>query len=47
MRGARNNSALWTLVQGIGFDSSYWDYTLSKEYSVVRHAASYGYSTLR
>lgn len=47
IQGARNDSALWNLVHGIGFDSSYWDYTLAPEYSVVRHAASYGYSTFR
>ncbi|EST06734.1 hypothetical protein PSEUBRA_004657 [Kalmanozyma brasiliensis GHG001] len=47
IQGAREGSALWNLVHGIGFDSSYWDYTLSPEYSVVRHAASYGYSTFR
>ncbi|CBQ68236.1 conserved hypothetical protein [Sporisorium reilianum SRZ2] len=46
-QGARDGSALWNLVHGIGFDSSYWDFTLSPEYSVVKHAASYGYSTFR
>ncbi|CDS00528.1 uncharacterized protein SPSC_02077 [Sporisorium scitamineum] len=46
-QGAREDGALWNLVHGIGFDSSYWDYSLSDEYSVVKHAASYGYSSFR
>lgn len=46
-QGSRNESALWNLVHGIGYDSSYWDYSLDPEYSVVKHAASYGYSTFR
>ncbi|SNX84211.1 uncharacterized protein MEPE_02919 [Melanopsichium pennsylvanicum] len=46
-QGGRNESAVWNLVHGIGFDSSYWDYGLSSEYSLVKHAASYGISTFR
>ncbi|TKY91045.1 hypothetical protein EX895_001044 [Sporisorium graminicola] len=46
-QGGREDSALWNLVHGIGFDSSYWDFSLAPEYSVVKHAASYGYSTFR
>ncbi|EPQ29166.1 uncharacterized protein PFL1_03453 [Pseudozyma flocculosa PF-1] len=46
-RGAKEGSALINLVHGIGFDASYWDFTLSPEYSFVKHAASHGYSTFR
>ncbi|SPO20510.1 uncharacterized protein UTRI_00907_B [Ustilago trichophora] len=46
-QGARNDSALWNLVHGIGFDASYWDFALAPEYSLVKHAASYGISTFR
>lgn len=46
-QGARNDSALWNLVHGIGFDARYWDFALAPEYSLVKHAASYGISTFR
>jgi len=46
-QGAKNDSALLNLLHGIGFDASYWNYALAPEYSFVKHAASYGYSTFR
>ena len=46
-QGAKEGSALINLVHGIGFDASYWDFGYAPEYSFVKHAASYGYSTFR
>ncbi|CEH13116.1 ALPHA/BETA HYDROLASE FOLD-CONTAINING PROTEIN [Ceraceosorus bombacis] len=45
-RGAVANSSLLVATHGIGFDSSYWNYSYKKSYSFVRHAASHGYSSL-
>jgi len=46
LRGAKAGSSLIVGVHGIGFDSSYWDFAWKPEYSFVKQAASYGYSTL-
>jgi pimeloyl-ACP methyl ester carboxylesterase len=46
-RQGGDNDVLINLVHGIGFDSSYWDFAFSPEYSVVKVAASYGYATFR
>lgn len=45
INGAKQNSSLLFAVHGIGFDSRYWDFDYSKNYSFVRHAASHGYSS--
>ncbi|PWN53405.1 alpha/beta-hydrolase [Violaceomyces palustris] len=47
IKGAKEGSSLISMLHGIGFDSSYWDYNYKLDYSFVRQAASYGYSTLR
>lgn len=44
IQNAKQNSSLLFAVHGIGFDSRYWDFSYSKNYSLVRHAASHGYS---
>lgn len=36
IKGAKKDSALQLLVHGIGFDSSYWDFTVSVIFVVVR-----------
>lgn len=43
-KGKRNDSALIAAVHGVGFSSSYWDFSYSPEYSLVKQAASHGYS---
>ncbi|KAF7980133.1 hypothetical protein HWV62_39567 [Athelia sp. TMB] len=45
--GAKNASHVQLLIHGIGFDSSYWDFSSSEEYSYVRASAAAGISTFR
>ncbi|KAF7980121.1 hypothetical protein HWV62_39543 [Athelia sp. TMB] len=45
--GAKNASHVQLLIHGIGFDSSYWDFSASEEYSYVRASAAAGISTFR
>ncbi|MCO5596093.1 hypothetical protein L7F22_050153 [Adiantum nelumboides] len=45
IQGLKDNSSLLFAVHGIGFDSRYWDFSYSKNYSLVRHAASHGYAS--
>lgn len=45
-QGAKAGSSLLVGVHGIGFDSSYWNFAYKPDYSFVKQAASYGYSTL-
>ncbi|KAF7980110.1 hypothetical protein HWV62_39521 [Athelia sp. TMB] len=45
--GAKHASHVQLLVHGIGFDSSYWDFSSSEEYSYVRASAAAGISTFR
>lgn len=45
IQNAKQNSSLLFAVHGVGFDSRYWDFSYSKNYSLVRHAASHGYSS--
>lgn len=44
-KGAKWNSSLIVGVHGVGFDSSYWNFSYVPSYSFIKHAASYGYST--
>ncbi|KAF7983036.1 hypothetical protein HWV62_24690 [Athelia sp. TMB] len=46
-KGAKNASHVQLLIHGIGFDSSYWDFSPSEEYSYVRASAAAGISTFR
>ncbi|KAH9837855.1 alpha beta-hydrolase [Rhodofomes roseus] len=45
--GTKNPSHVQYLIHGVGFDSSYWDFAASEEYSYVRAAADAGYTTFR
>ncbi|KZP02488.1 alpha/beta-hydrolase [Athelia psychrophila] len=45
--GATNKDHVQYLLHGIGFDSSYWDFSVSEEYSYVRASAAAGISTFR
>ena len=47
LAGAKNASHVQLLIHGIAFDSSYWDFAASEEYSYVRAAADAGYTTFR
>lgn len=44
---AKNPSHVQYLIHGVGFDSSYWDFSASPEYSYVGAAAEAGYTTFR
>ncbi|KAF7983046.1 hypothetical protein HWV62_24710 [Athelia sp. TMB] len=45
--GAKHANHIQLLIHGIGFDSSYWDFSSSEEYSYVRASAAAGISTFR
>ena len=47
--GGVNSSYIQLLVHGVGFDSSYWDFSPdgSDDYSYVSAAAGAGYTTFR
>lgn len=45
LQKTEEEKSLLVAIHGVGFDSTYWDFSYKPEYSFVRQAASYGYSS--